>query len=180
MAYTEDDLKFLRKIGQIVDEPAPVKVAKVKTETPTPTTESEEQAMAIFLSNGVVVTLNSVDLSDHVTSATINRVFEELEVTAMGDNARKYTRGLETSTITLDFLNDTATGEVLQTLQAAWGTTVPITLKQTSAAISASNPEYQTTILVNNTTDINGAVGDISSQSITFTCNSPITVDTTV
>jgi hypothetical protein len=28
MPYTEDDLKFLRKIGQIVDEPAPVKVAK--------------------------------------------------------------------------------------------------------------------------------------------------------
>ena len=42
MAYTEDDLKFLRKIGQIVDEPAPVKVAK--TTTITPTTESEEQA----------------------------------------------------------------------------------------------------------------------------------------
>jgi hypothetical protein len=42
MAYTEDDLKFLRKIGQIVDEPAPIKVAKEKP-TPTPTTtESEE------------------------------------------------------------------------------------------------------------------------------------------
>jgi hypothetical protein len=42
MGYTEDDLKFLRKIGQIVDEPAPVKVAKEKP-TPTPTTtESEE------------------------------------------------------------------------------------------------------------------------------------------
>jgi hypothetical protein len=27
--------------------------------------------MAIFLSNEVVVTLNSVDLSDHVTSASI-------------------------------------------------------------------------------------------------------------
>ena len=40
--------------------------------------------MAIFLSNGVVVTLDSVDLSSHVTSATINRVFDELEVTAMG------------------------------------------------------------------------------------------------
>lgn len=135
--------------------------------------------MAVFLSNGVVVTLNSVDLSDHVTSATINRVFEELEVTAMGDSSRKYAKGLETSTITLDFLNDTATGEVLQTLQAAWGTTVPITLKQTSAVVSATNPEYQTTILVNNTTDINGDVGSISTQSITFTCNSPIVVDTT-
>jgi hypothetical protein len=63
--------------------------------------------MAIFLSNGVVVTLNSVDLSDHVTSATINRVFDELEVTAMGDSAHKFVKGLEASTITLDFLNDT-------------------------------------------------------------------------
>ena len=136
--------------------------------------------MAIFLSNGVVVTLNSVALSDHVTSATINRSFDELEVTAMGDTAHKFVKGLEASTITLDFLNDTAASNVLQTLQAAWGTTVPLTLKQTSAAISATNPEYQTTILVNNTTDINGAVGDISTQSITFTCNSAIVVDTTV
>jgi hypothetical protein len=135
--------------------------------------------MAIYLSNGVVVTLNSVALSDHVTSATINRSFDELEVTAMGDNAHKFVKGLEASTITLDFLNDTAASNVLQTLQAAWGTTVPLTLKQTSAAISATNPEYQTTVLVNNTTDINGAVGDISTQSITFTCNSVIVVDTT-
>jgi hypothetical protein len=135
--------------------------------------------MAIFLSNGVVVTLNSVDLSDHVTSVTINRSFDELEVTAMGDTAHKFVKGLEASTITIDFLNDTAAGEVLQTLQGAWGTTVPLTLKQTSAAVSAANPEYQTTVLVNNTTDINGAVGDISTQSITFTCNSAIVVDTT-
>ena len=136
--------------------------------------------MAIFLSNGVVVTLNSVDLSDHVTSATINRSFDELEVTAMGDTAHKFVKGLEASTITLDFLNDTAASNVLATLQGAWGTTVTLVLKQTSAAISATNPEYQTTVLVNNTTDINGAVGDISTQSITFTCNSPIVVDTTV
>ena len=135
--------------------------------------------MAIFLSNGVVTTLNSVALSDHVTSATINRSFDELEVTAMGDTAHKFVKGLEASTITLDFLNDTAASNVLATLQAAWGTTVTLTLKQTSAAISATNPEYQTTVLVNNTTDINGAVGDISTQSITFTCNSPIVVDTT-
>jgi hypothetical protein len=40
--------------------------------------------MAIFLSNGVVATLNSVALSDHVTSASISRTFDELEVTAMG------------------------------------------------------------------------------------------------
>ena len=134
--------------------------------------------MAVYLSNGVVVTLNSVVLSDHVTSATINRVFDELEVTAMGDTAHKFVKGLEASTIALNFLSDTAAANVNATLQAAWGTTVPITLKQTSAATSATNPLYSTTILVNNTTDINGAVADIATQSITFTCNSPIVITT--
>jgi hypothetical protein len=134
--------------------------------------------MAVYLSNTVVVTLNSVVLTDHVTSATINRVFDELEVTAMGDTAHKFVKGLEASTITLDFLSDTAAANVNATLQAAWGTTVPITLKQTSAVVSATNPLYSTTILVNNTTDINGAVADIATQSITFTCNSPIVITT--
>jgi hypothetical protein len=134
--------------------------------------------MAIFLSNGVVVTLNAVALSDHVTSATINRTFDELEVTAMGDTAHKFVKGLEASTIALDFLSDTAAANVNATLQAAWGTTVTLTLKQTSAAVSATNPLFSTTVLVNNTQDINGGVADISSQSITFTCNSPIVVTT--
>ena len=134
--------------------------------------------MAIYLSSAVVVTLNSVALSDHVTSATINRNFDELEVTAMGDTAHKFVKGLEASTITLDFLSDTAASNVNATLQAAWGTTVTLTLKQTSAATSATNPLYSTTVLVNNTTDINGAVADIATQSITFTCNSVIVVST--
>ena len=134
--------------------------------------------MAVYLSNGVVVTLNSVALSDHVTSATINRVFDELEVTAMGDTAHKFVKGLEASTVSLDFLSDTAAANVNATLQAAWGTTVALTLKQTSAAVSATNPLFSTTVLVNNTTDINGAVADISTQSITFTCNSPIVITT--
>jgi len=134
--------------------------------------------MAIYLSNGVVVTLNSVALSDHVTSATITRAFDELEVTAMGDTAHKFVKGLEASTITLDFLSDTAASNVNATLQAAWGTTVTLTLKQTNAATSATNPLYSTTVLVNNTTDINGAVADIATQSITFTCNSVIVIST--
>jgi hypothetical protein len=135
--------------------------------------------MAVYLSNTVVVTLNSVVLTDHVTAATINRVFDELEVTAMSDQSHKFVKGLESSTIQLDFLSDTAAANVNATLQAAWGTTVPLTLKQTSAAVSATNPLYSTTVLVNNTTDINGAVGDIATQSITFTCNSPIVITTT-
>ena len=124
--------------------------------------------MAVFLNNGVSVTVNSVDLSDHVTAITINRTFDELEVTAMGDSGHKFVKGLEASSVTIDFLNDTATGEVLQTLQAAWGTNVTVVVKQSSAAVSATNPSYTMTCLVNNTTDINGSVADLSTQSVTW------------
>jgi hypothetical protein len=134
--------------------------------------------MAIYLNNGVSCVLNSVDLSDHVTAITINQSFDELEVTAMGDSSHKFTKGLEASTVTLDFLNDTASASVNQTLKAAYGTTVPIVIKQTSSAVSATNPSYSTTVLINNLTQVNGAVGDISSQSLTLTCNSIITVAT--
>ena len=134
--------------------------------------------MAVFLNNGVVLTVNAVDLSDHVTAVTINRSFDELEVTAMGDSGHKFVKGLEASSITIDFLNDTATGEVLPTLQAAWGTTVTVTVKQTSAAVSASNPLYTMSCLINNTTDINGSVADLSTQSLTFNVNGTIAVTT--
>ena len=134
--------------------------------------------MAIFLNNKVGVKVNSVDLSDHVTSVTLNRSFDELEVTAMGDSGHKFVKGLEASSITIDFLNDTATGEVLQTLQAAWGTSVPVIIKQTSAAVSATNPSYTMTCLVNNTTDVNGSVADLGTQSVTWNVNGTIAVAT--
>jgi len=134
--------------------------------------------MAVLLNNGVALTVNSVDLADHVTSISINRSFDELEVTAMGDSGHKFVKGLEASSITIDFLNDTAAGEVLATLQAAWGTSVTVTAKQSSAAVSATNPLYTMTCLINNTTDINGSVADLSTQSVTWNVNGTIVVTT--
>ena len=136
--------------------------------------------MAVFMSNLVGVKVNSVDLSDHVTSVTLNRSFDELEVTAMGDSGHKFVKGLEASSITIDFLNDTASANVLATLQAAWGTNVTVVLLQTKGtAVSATNPLYTATCLINNTTDINGAVGDLSTQSLTFNVSGTVAVATT-
>jgi len=134
--------------------------------------------MAVFLNNGVVLTVNAVDLSDHVTAVTINRTFDELEVTAMGDSGHKFVKGLEASSVTIDFLNDTASSEVLQTLQAVWGTSTTITIKQTSAVTSATNPLYTMSCLINGTTDINGSVADLSMQSVTFNVNGTIAIST--
>lgn len=136
--------------------------------------------MAVFLNNKVGIKVNSVDLSDHVTSVTLNRNFDELEITSMGDSSHKFVKGLEASSVTIDFLSDTAAANVNATLQAAWGTTVTVVLLQDkSAAVSATNPLFTFSVLVNGTTDINGAVGDIGSQSVTWNCNSTVAIATT-
>ena len=135
--------------------------------------------MAVFLNNKVGVKVNSVDLSDHVQSITLNRTFDELEVTAMGDSGHKFVKGLEASSVTIDLLNDTASDNVLQTLQAAWGTNVTVVLLQEKGtAVSATNPLYTMTCLVNNTTDINGATGDLGMQSVTWNVSGTVAVAT--
>ena len=135
--------------------------------------------MAIFLNNKVGVKVNSVDLSDHVTNVVLNRNFDELEVTAMGDTGHKFVKGLEASSVTIDFLNDTAATSVLATLQAAWGTTVEVKLLQEKGtAVSATNPLYTFNVLVNGTQDINGDVASVGTQSVTWNVQGATSVST--
>ncbi len=133
--------------------------------------------MAITLNNKVGVKIASVDLSDHVTSVTLNQTFDELEVSAMGDASHKFVKGLESATLTVSFLNDQAAASVFDTLSDAYGTTVAWKLLQDkNTAVSATNKLFSGDILVNNLTPINGATGDMSTQDITFTVNSVVTV----
>lgn len=136
--------------------------------------------MAIVLNNKVGVKVNAVDISDVVTAATLNYAFDELEVTAMGDTAHKYVKGLQSGTLTLSFLNDVASSDVLDTLLTAWGTTVAVKMIQDSGtAVGDANKLYTFDILVNNLTPINGTPADISAQDVTFTINSAVTVSDT-
>ena len=137
-------------------------------------------ALTAFLNNQVGFKIGTVDLSDHVKQITINQKFDELEVTAMGQTGHVFVKGLESSSITVSFLNDDSTGSVLATLEAAYGSSASFKACQVasagSATISATNKLYSGLILINNLTPINGAVGDISTQDITFTVNGSITV----
>jgi hypothetical protein len=129
--------------------------------------------MAIFLNNKVGFKVATVNLSDHVTAFTLNRVLDSIEVTAMGSTAHQFVAGLSADTITVTFLNDTADGSVLDTLQTAFGSTVAFqAIQDSSLPVSATNLLYSGTIFVDNLTDINGAVADEAMIDITFTCNS--------
>jgi hypothetical protein len=146
--------------------------------------------VAIYLNNNVGVklataaapTTPSIDISAYVTNAVINQIVDELEVTAMGDTAHKFVAGLQSATFSIDFINDWASTQVMQTLNAAFGQTLAvsvITVKGT--VVSASNPTYQFSILVNNLTPIGqGGVAEVATSSLSFTVNSAVTVSSSV
>jgi len=146
--------------------------------------------VAIYLNNNVGVklatnaapTVPSIDISSYVTNAVINQIVDELEVTAMGDTAHKFVAGLQSATFSVDFINDWAASAVNETLSAAFGKTLAvsvITVKGT--AVSATNPTYQFSILVNNLTPIGqGGVAEVATSSLSFTVNSAVTVSSSV
>jgi len=146
--------------------------------------------MAIFYQNNAGFKISTdgttyVDLTDHVTSLTINRQFDQLDVSAMGATGHSYIAGLESSTISVDFLNDDAASQVMTTLNALVGTNAKFKILQTTTpgspstgTVSATNPLYSGLVLVNNLTPIAGKVGDVAVQSLTFTVSGAITVAT--
>ena len=146
--------------------------------------------MAIYLNNNVGVklatlaapTAPSIDISAYVSAVTLTQTVDELEVTSMGDANHKFVAGLQGSQLTVSFFNDWAAAQVMTTLNAAFGTTLAIsmiTVKGT--AVSATNPSYQFSVLVNNLTPVgSGGVADEASSSLTFTVNTVVTVSTTV
>jgi len=144
--------------------------------------------MAIYLNNNVGVklataaapTVPSVDISTYVSAVTLTQSFDELEVTTMTDYAHKFVKGLQSATLTIDFYNDWAAGQVMATLGAAWGTTLAVSMitgnGATPLTVSATNPTFQFSILVNNLTPVgSGGVGDEASSSLSFTVNTVVT-----
>jgi hypothetical protein len=129
--------------------------------------------MAVFL-NATAVKLGTLDITDHVTSATLTQASDELEITAMGDSARKYVSGLQTAKLDIEFLNDFAASQVCAALQTAIFTTIVAKLAPSGTTISATNPCYTVSILVNNLTPIVGAAGEMSKSSLSFTCNTTV------
>lgn len=132
--------------------------------------------MAIYLDNNVGLKIATIDLSSYITSITLTQTFDEVETTVMGATAHQFSKGLESSTLQVDFLNDWEAAKVGQTLQAAYGTSVTaIIIPVKGTAVSAANPTYTVSILINNLTPVgSGGPADYSTSSLTFTCTSTV------
>jgi len=135
--------------------------------------------MAVFMQNSVTVTVNSVDLTDHITSVSgFNETCADLQTTAMGETNISRIGGLKDSSVSITFLNDFAASKVYATLASLLGTAVPITIQPVSGSATATNPKKTGSCLITELPFIDGSVGDLAEVSVTWPVTGAISTAT--
>ena len=131
--------------------------------------------MAALVLTNAYVTVNGVNLSDHITSITINSPQDVVETTAFGSTARTRVAGLADNSVTLEFQQDYATSSVEATIYPLLGSTTTVVVKPNGSTTSATNPSYTFSALVSEWTPLNGAVGELATASVTWPVSGAIT-----
>jgi len=127
-----------------------------------------------------VVTLAAVDLSDHLKSASLEIAANVRDASSIADDWDVNVGGRKKFKLNLEFMDDFASAKVDATLQTAFfaGTSVAFTFKPTSGAISATNPEYQGSVLPE-ALPVGGGAGELLMKSVSLTGTGAITRDVT-
>ena len=112
------------------------------------------------------VTLDAVDLSDHITSLSINTDYDLVEVTQIGDIAKKMVAGLEDNSVIFEFQQDFDPSEVEDVIWPNRGLRIPCRVRPTTDAISATNPEYRFEVLVSQWSPLSGEVGSLATTQV--------------
>ena len=135
-------------------------------------------ATSTYLSNPVV-TVNSIDLSDQCTAATMTVRYDALESTAFGDVDRKYVKGLGNHELTLSLYMSYASNETYATLSSLVGTSTTVRVQPAAPPDSATNPGFVLTgAFLAELPVLNATMGALSTIDITFT-GGVYSVDTT-
>lgn len=124
--------------------------------------------MATFVLENAHLTLNAVDLSDHVRSLTLNAEVEAQDDTVMSDLTRVNLAGLKNWSFEVEFAQDFAAAEVDATVWAAYDAKTAFTwvIRADAGVISATNPSYSATGFITSYAPIGGGVGDVAVAPI--------------
>ena len=126
--------------------------------------------MAVLVLTDASITVNSIALSDHANSVTLNYEIDSVETTAFGSTGHKFTGGLQNNSLDIEFMQDFAAANVEATIYPLVGTTTTVVIKPTSAAVSATNPSYTLTgTFLAAHTPVAAAVGELAMTSLSFT-----------
>jgi hypothetical protein len=132
--------------------------------------------MARIVLTNAFISVGGVDLSDLVASVTLNSTFDVVETTAFSSvSAKTRVAGLTDNSVTLEFHQDYATGEVEQTIYPLLGTPAAVIVKPNGSSTSAFNPSYTCSAIISEWTPINGSVGELATASVTWPVTGAIT-----
>jgi len=135
--------------------------------------------MAVFALTSEVTFLDGVNHSAALKSAVLTLSAAELDTTDFASGGWvEMIGGNKSGTLALTFMDDVADNAVDELLFAMLGTVVTFTVKPVTAAISASNPEYQGSVLVNGYT-FGGDVGSLATKQLTFPTTGAVVRDIT-
>ena len=119
------------------------------------------------MGNQVAVIAGTTTISSFVSSVTLSREVDAVEITSMTNTARNYIGGLEASTVSLELFNDFASASVNSLFEDALGTKLAIKLIPVTGTVTATNPSYSMSCYIG------------SWQPITSTPDSPMTASVT-
>lgn len=116
------------------------------------------------------MTVNGVDLSDHVASVEVALKKAAVDTTNFGGGAREQQQGLEEDTITLELQQDYSAASVESVLWPLYetGNEFPVTVQPYVGSRSLTNPQYTATCILLDYTPITGKPGSLSSMKVTF------------
>ena len=125
--------------------------------------------MPKFVATDYKVTINGVNLSDHIAAVTFDLTADEIETTAFGTAWRQRVGGgLKDASISIDFHQDFGAGSVDATLFPLLGSVATVVAVPTSGSVSATNPSYTGTFSVTTYTPVAGNVGDLATLSVSW------------
>ena len=134
--------------------------------------------MAQLVLTNTRVTINSVDLTDHVTSVSLDLSADEVETTAFGSTARTRIGGLLDNSVSLDFQQDYAASNVEATIRPLLGSLGTVVIRPNGTVTSPTNPSYTFLALVTEWQSVNGAVGDLATASVTWPISGTVAIGT--
>jgi hypothetical protein len=128
-------------------------------------------ATSTYLSNPVVLigatSVAPADITDQVSSVTVNYVVEALEDTAFGSVARTNTAGLQNNSVTMTLYASFASAESYAVLSALVGTKCYVKVTPATGANSATNPGFElTNTFLSALPVINANLGELATYDI--------------
>ncbi len=126
--------------------------------------------MAKFTLRDARIEVNGSVVSDHANEVSIETSRDEQDFTSFGAVNKEIQPGLGDATITATFFQDFAAGSIDSLLWPLSTSVTPFVVKvrPTSAAISATNPEYSMSCHLLGYNPISGGVGAPAATPVTF------------